>query len=44
MDYSKYKELKVTQKNRILTITINRPDDMNAVNEATCMQISQLFF
>ena len=27
MDYSKYKELKVTKENRILTITINRPDD-----------------
>ena len=33
MDYSKYKELKVTKENKILTIAINRPEDMNAVNK-----------
>ena len=43
MDYSKYKELKITQKDRILTITINRPDDMNAVNEQLHADFSTIF-
>lgn len=43
MDYSKYKELKVTQKNRILTITINRPEDMNAVNKQLHGEFSTIF-
>ena len=32
MNYSKYKELKITKENKILTIAINRPDHINAVN------------
>ena len=43
MDYSKYKELKATQKDRILTITINRPDDMNAVNKQLHADFSTIF-
>ena len=43
MDYSKYKELKVTHKNRILTITINRPEDMNAVNKQLHGEFSTIF-
>ncbi len=43
MDYSKYKELKITTKDRILTITINRPDDMNAVNEQLHADFSTIF-
>ena len=43
MDYSKYQELKVTKDNRILTISINRPDDMNAVNEQLHGEFSTIF-
>ena len=43
MDYSKYKELKITKENKILTITINRPDDMNAVNEQLHGEFSTIF-
>ena len=43
MDYSKYKELKITKENKILTITINRPDDMNAVNEQLHLEFSTIF-
>ena len=43
MDYSKYKELKITKENKILTITINRPNDMNAVNEQLHADFSTIF-
>ena len=43
MDYSKYKELKITQEDKILTITINRPNDMNAVNEQLHLEFSTIF-
>ena len=43
MDYSKYQELKVTKINRILTISINRPEDMNAVNEQLHGEFSTIF-
>lgn len=43
MDYKKYKELQINKKNRILTITINRPEDMNAVNERLHVEFSTIF-
>lgn len=43
MDYKKYKELQINKKNRILTITINRPEDMNAVNEQLHVEFSTIF-
>ncbi|MDB9813669.1 enoyl-CoA hydratase/isomerase family protein [Gammaproteobacteria bacterium] len=43
MDYSKYKELQITKENKILTITINRPNDMNAVNEQLHLEFSTIF-
>ena len=43
MDYSKYKELKVTKENKILTIAINRPEDMNAVNKQLHGEFSTIF-
>ena len=43
MDYSKYKELNITKENKILTISINRPNDMNAVNEQLHGEFSTIF-
>ena len=43
MNYSKYKELQITTENRILTISINRPEHMNAVNEQLHMEFSTIF-
>jgi len=43
MDYSKYKELQITKENKILTITINRPNDMNAVNEQLHLEFTLNF-
>ena len=43
MDYSKYKDLKIDKKDGILTITINRPDDLNAVSEDMHMDFSTIF-
>ena len=42
-DYSKYKELKVTKENKILTIAINRPEHMNAVNKQLHGEFSTIF-
>ena len=43
MDYKKYKELQIQKENRILTVTINRPEDMNAVNEQLHIEFSTIF-
>ena len=43
MNYSKYKELQITTENRILTISINRREHMNAVNEQLHMEFSTIF-
>ena len=43
MDYSKYKDLKIDKKDKILTITINRPDDLNAVSEDMHLDFSTIF-
>ena len=40
---NKYKELKVTKENKILTIAINRPEDMNAVNKQLHGEFSTIF-
>src|SRR5258708_9519385 len=31
-DYSKYETIKVEKANRVATVTLNRPDSLNAVN------------
>ena len=43
INYKKYKALKIKRSDRILTITINRPDDMNAVNEQLHSEFATIF-
>tara|TARA_B100000586_G_scaffold71965_2_gene50468 strand:- start:2089 stop:2883 length:795 start_codon:yes stop_codon:yes gene_type:complete len=43
MDYKKYKDLTVKKADRILTITLNRPDDLNAVSEDLHNDLSTIF-
>ena len=43
MDYKKYKDLNVKKADRILTITLNRPDDLNAVSEDLHNDLSTIF-
>ena len=38
-----YKALKITQENRILTITLDRPEAKNAVNPAVHEELSRIF-
>ncbi|HAN26887.1 MAG TPA: enoyl-CoA hydratase, partial [Haliea salexigens] len=38
-----YKALKISQENRILTITLDRPEAKNAVNPAVHEELSRIF-
>lgn len=44
MNYDQYHALKITRENRILTITIDRPEAKNAVNPAIHNEFSQIFY
>ena len=43
MDYKKYKDITVEKADKILTVTFNRPDDLNAVSEQLHMDLSTIF-
>src|ERR1700752_4132551 len=42
-DYSDYEFLKVEVANRVATITINRPDSLNAVNNVVHHELEQIW-
>lgn len=44
MNYDHYKGLKITRENRILTITLDRPEAKNAVNPIVHVEFSQIFY
>lgn len=44
MKYDDYKALKITRENRILTLTIDRPEARNAVNSDLHQELSRVFF
>jgi len=43
MDYSKYKCIKVERKDRILCLTLNRPDRLNAVTPEMHAELATIF-
>ena len=43
MDLSRYQRLLLTLENRILTITLNRPEQLNATDETMHTEISNIF-
>ncbi|HSD09783.1 MAG TPA: enoyl-CoA hydratase/isomerase family protein, partial [Candidatus Binatia bacterium] len=43
MDYSDYEFLKVDIAERVATITINRPDSLNAVNNVVHHELEQIW-
>ena len=43
MDYKKYKDITVEKADKILTVTFNRPDDLNAVSEQLHLDLSTIF-
>jgi len=43
MDYSKYKHLDITQNGPLVTVTLNRPEVRNAVNEVLHDELSTIF-
>lgn len=43
MDISTYKDLSVTRSGRILTVTLNRPEHLNAANIAMHAEIARVF-
>ena len=43
MDYSRYHYLSVERKDKILVVSLNRPESLNAINAALHTEISQIF-
>jgi enoyl-CoA hydratase len=43
LDYANYKSLTVEKKSRIATVTMNRPDKLNAVDEAMHEELARIF-
>ncbi|GAA4474885.1 enoyl-CoA hydratase/isomerase family protein [Rhodococcus olei] len=43
VDYSGYRNILITREDRILTLTLNRPDRYNAVNHDLHEELSQIF-
>ena len=41
-DYSKYETIKVEKANRVATVTLNRPDSLNAVNPVLHRELCDL--
>ena len=43
MDYSRYHYLSAERKDKILTVSFNRPDSLNAINAELHTELSQIF-
>jgi enoyl-CoA hydratase len=43
MDYGNYQALKITTQGRVLTVTINRPEVRNAINEPLHLELGTIF-
>nr|WP_257101705.1 enoyl-CoA hydratase/isomerase family protein [Streptomyces sp. alain-838] len=43
VDYSRYEMLQVTREDRIVTVTINRPQVRNALNGALHEELGEIF-
>jgi len=43
MDYSRYHYLSVERKDKVLVVSLNRPESLNAINAALHTEISQIF-
>lgn len=43
MDYSRYEQITFEREGRILRVTLNRPDKLNAVNEQLHYELGQVF-
>lgn len=43
MDYSRYHYLSAERKDKILTVSFNRPDSLNAINAGLHTELSQIF-
>ncbi|MBO3275665.1 enoyl-CoA hydratase/isomerase family protein [Pseudomonas schmalbachii] len=43
MDYSKYQAIKFSQEGRVLTVTLNQPESLNAVSSILHTELSQVF-
>lgn len=43
MDYSEYKHIKVETADRVATVTLNRPDSLNAVNSRVHHELEQVW-
>ncbi len=44
MDYAHYQRIKVERDGRLLTLTLNRPDVLNAVDEQMQKELAQIFY
>ena len=44
MDYSRYQMIKVDRKGKVLTLTLNRPDALNAVNQRLHDELATIFY
>ena len=43
MDFSQYQTLSLSRRGRVLTIALNRPDNLNAINERAHQELSRVF-
>lgn len=44
MDYSQYRRIKVERQGRLLTLTLNRPEVLNAVDGQMQLELAQIFY
>lgn len=44
MDYSRYQMIKVDRKGKVLTLTLNRPDALNSVNQRLHDELATIFY
>ncbi|CAN0461850.1 unnamed protein product, partial [Discosporangium mesarthrocarpum] len=43
MDYTKYETLLFEKRDRVLTVTLNRPEKLNAIDGAMHVELSHVF-
>src|SRR5436309_15874224 len=44
MDYSQYEHLKMDRRGRILTVTLNRPETRNAIDQRMHDELATIFY